>query len=509
MQIQLQAVSPGSADDFARQAYHRSRKLIGWSLLAAVLLGVTYGISPILPVILIAGLVIPALFWCYPRACLYTVFGSVCMVEAFPLSQPDSLTDRLPIFWNVNTIAQTYAHVDFHGIPLNLMEIMLLTAGFFSVVQAIYLRRFKVRLGALAAPIFIFTFFVLTGWINGLATGGESNFALLEARPPLYFTFAYLIAANLARDEACRHTMLRMVVVCIGIKGILYTYRLYTVMHGTIPDQGVGSHEEVFFFNAFFMLQLLLGLTGAHPRMRYWMGLLLLPVVIGHLACNRRAAVAALLIALPVLLILAFAALPRRRRLIGTVGAIIGVLFSVYYPLYRNKTGMWAQPAQAIKSSFEPNERDTSSDAYRDGENANLMATIKAAPVQGWGFGKRMVIVVDLSYAAKLWQFWDKLPHNTMLWIWMRTGTFGFFAFWMMFSAILIYGCQVVREVESPEAQALALWAASVLVLWVVFGLLDMGFTQTRSVLFSGFAVGMLVCIPRRSSPPLGATANS
>ncbi|MCC2667872.1 MAG: hypothetical protein K0Q72_343, partial [Armatimonadetes bacterium] len=364
MQIQLQAVAPGSADHFARKSLLRSRGLAGWGVLAAVVLGAAYGIAPIIPFVLIAGLVIPVLFWCYPRACLYTIFGAACMVEAYPLSQPDSLTDRLPIFWNVNTIAQVYAHVDFHGIPLNLMEIMLLTAGFFSVVQAIYLRRFSVRVGALAGPILFYTSFVLMGWVNGLATGGESNFALLEIRPPLYFTFAYLMAANFAQDEKCRQTMLRLVVICIGIKGILYTYRLYTVMHGTIPDQGVGSHEEVFFFNAFLMLQLLLGLTGALPKMRLWMGVLLWPVVTGQLACNRRAAVAALLIALPVLLILAFAALPHRRRMIGTIAAVIGVLFSVYYPLYRNKTGMWAQPAQAIKSSFEPDARDASSDAY-------------------------------------------------------------------------------------------------------------------------------------------------
>jgi O-antigen ligase len=464
-----------------------------------VVLGVAYGFAPIIPFILIVGLAIPVLFWRFPRACLYTIFGAACMVEAFPLSQPDSLTDRLPIFWNVNTIAQTYAHVDFHGVPLNLMEIMLLIAGFFSLVQAIYLRRFKLRVGALAGPILVYTAFVLMGWLNGLATGGDSNFALLEIRPPLYFTVAYLMAANFAQDETCRRTMLRLVVVCVGIKGILYTYRLYTVMHGTIPDQGVGSHEEVFFFNAFFMLQLLLGLAGAYPRLRYWMGLLFWPVLTAHLACNRRAAVAALLITLPVLLTLAFAALPQRRRLIGTVSVIMALLFSVYYPLYRNKTGMWAQPAQAIKSSFEPNARDASSDAYRDGEDQNLMATIKAAPIQGWGFGKRMVIVVDLSYAANLWQFWDKLPHNTLLWIWMRTGTFGFFAFWLMFAAILIYGCHTVREAENPESQVMALFAASVLVLWVIFGLLDMGFSQARSVLFSGFAVGLLVCIPRRS----------
>jgi len=449
--------------------------------------------------VLVAAAAIPVLFWLYPRACFYTVVGSVCLVEAFPLSQPDSITDRLPIFWNVNTIVQFYANVDFHGIPLNLLEILLLTAGFFSLVQAVYMRRSGVRVGPLAGPIFLYLAFVLLGWLNGLATGGDFNFSLLEIRPPLYFGFAYLMATNLAQEDACRRRVLYVMMACVTVKGVLYTYRLYVTMHGVVPDQGVGSHEEVFFFDALVLLLLVLGLTGAHPRLRMAIWTFLPVVVIGHLACNRRAGVAALMIALPVLLVLGFAAVPRRRKLIGTVAVILAVVISIYYPLYRNKSGLAAQPAQAIKSAFEPDARDASSDAYRDGENENLMATIKSAPLQGYGFGKRMIVVVDLSYAAHLWEFWDKLPHNTMLWIWMRTGSLGFFCFWLMFATILIHGCQKLRDAEGAEAQALALYAPTVVVMWVVLGLFDMGFTQVRPVLFAGFLTGLLTCVPGRS----------
>ncbi|MGV3722002.1 MAG: O-antigen ligase family protein [Actinomycetota bacterium] len=513
MQIDASAPVNTFADEFVRIARRRSAKISGWTVVAAIILGAAFGFASIAPFVLIVAIGIPVLFWRYPRACLYAVLGSVCLFEAFSLSQPDSLTDRVPMFWNVNTIVQVYGHVDFHGVPLNLLEVLLVTAGCFSLVQAVYMRRVGLRVGPVAGPIFVYTAFVLLAWMNGLATGGEFNFSLLEIRPPLYFLFAYLMTANLAQDQTYHRRLIRMAVACIGIKAILYTYRLYVTMNGTVPDQGVGSHEEVFFFNAFFVLLLLLGLTGAEPRLRAAMWVILPVVVTGHLACNRRAGVAALIIALPVLLIIGFAALPRRRKLIGVVGAILAVAVSIYYPFYRNKSGMWAQPAQAIKSVFEPDARDASSDAYRKGEDQNLMATIKSAPIQGIGYGKRMLVVADLSYAAHLWEFWDKLPHNTLLWIWMRTGSLGFFAFWLMFVTILMYGCQIVREAEGPEAQTLAMFSVSVLVMWVIAGLFDMGFTQVRIVLFSGFAVGLLTCIPRRDltveHPTPGSTSQA
>jgi O-antigen ligase len=489
------------ANHYVRAESRRKRWLTVWSLVLAVALGAICGLSPVAPFALLVAIAVPLLFWRYPHACLYLVFGAVCTIEAYALNHPDSLTDRIPIFWNLNTIVQVYAHADFHGVPLNLLEILLLTSGFISLLQSVYLRRVKLRVGPLAAPIFFYIFFVLLGLANGLATGGDFNFSLLEVRPPLYFCLAYLLTTNLAREEKVRTHLLWLTAACIALKGVLYSYRLFVTMHGTIPDQGVGSHEEVFFFDAFFVLLLLLSLTGASPRLRTLMGLMALVVATGQLACNRRAGIAALIIALPVLMILGYAALPSRRRLIGSVGVVIVLVASVYYPVFRNKTGMWAQPAQAIKSAFEPDSRDASSDAYREGENDNLMATIKAAPIQGWGYGKRMVIVTDLSFAANLWEFWDKLPHNTMLWIWMRTGTLGFFAFWMMFASILIYGCQTVQDAESARDQATALWACTVLVIWVVIGLFDMGFTQVRPVMFSGFVVGLLTCIPRKPRP--------
>lgn len=479
-----------------------------WSLLVAAILGASFGFSPVAPLVLLTAAAIPLLFWRFPRACLYTLVASVCLFEAYPLVQPDSLTDRVPIFWNINTIVQTYAHSDFHGIPLNLLEILLLTAGFFSMVQAVYMRRVKVAVGPLAAVISFFTAFVLLGWVNGLSTGGDFNFSLLEIRPPLYFLFAYLMMTNLGRDEAARRVIVHLLIGCIAFKAVLYTYRLYGTMHGVIPDQGVGSHEEVFFFNAFFMLLLSLGLTGAQPRLRKAMWLLLPVIVTAHLACNRRSGVAELIIALPVLMVLGYFAIPSRRKVIGIVGVIMSIILSIYYPLYRNKSGMWAQPAQAIKSAFEPDARDASSDAYRNGENQNLMATIKSAPVQGFGFGKRMIVVADLSYAANLWEFWDRLPHNTLLWVWMRTGTIGFFAFWLMISAILIHGCHCLRDALGPKEQSMAMFIISIVVMWLVAGAFDMGFTQVRPVLLSGFAAGLLGSLARRNPDQEPAPSN-
>ena len=59
--------------------------------------------------------------------------------------------------------------------------------------------------------------------------------------------------------------------------------------------------------------------------------LALLPfVVLGSLACNRRAATAAFVIILPVLVLAAYQALPNRRRLIGLLSAAGVLAFAGY-----------------------------------------------------------------------------------------------------------------------------------------------------------------------------------
>ncbi len=491
-----------SALDFQQAATRRNRVLLFGSLLLSLACGAGFVAvgsgTPVVPIVLLLCLGGGLLLWHKPRASLYIAFVAACMLELMPVKYADSITERIPFFWNINTIFQVFLHVDFKAVPLNLLEVIFILAAIASLIRAVALRQVSVRLGPLFVPIFIYICFVVMAWVNGMATGGDFKLSLQEVRAQFYFIFAYLMAVNIIRTPQQATRLMWTAALCIGIKGILYTFRRYVTLAGLpLPDQGVGSHEEAFFFNVFVMLLVTLVLCGQQGHLRRWMWILLPIVMTGNLATNRRAATAAMVIAVPVLLLVAYRVLPDRRRLVGWFGALMVIGFSIYYPLFKNSDSMFAQPARAIQSQFQPDARDASSNIYRDAENTDLMATIRLAPVQGYGYGKRMLHAVPIADISLEYEWWDLLTHNQVLWVWMRTGTFGFFAFWMMISSILMFICRTLCLPQvTAEAKAVGIFTILTLSMLMVFGLLDLQFSNYRDMLFTGFWVGIAAGLP-------------
>ena len=486
-----------TSDDFLVSSRRRRVWLALGGLLLALLVGVTFvGVgkdTPLVPVALLLAVLTPVVLWRFPRASLYTLFAAACLFELGRSSFADSLTDSVPFFWNVNTIFQVYAHQDVKAIPLNVMEVFALTAGLCSVFRTVFSRTTDLRGGSLLAPIGLYLGFVTVAWGFGMATHGDFKVSLQEVRSQFYFGIAYLLAVNSLRDRAQLGVLLKIFVACVGLKGILLTFRRYVTLHGLpVPDQGVGAHEEAFFFDAFAVLLAVLALCGAYKRLQRVMWCLLPFVQLANLACNRRAATAALVVVVPVLIACALRVLPERRRVILRVTIGFAIVFSVYFSLFRNSSSFIAQPARAIQSQIAPDPRDASSNAYRDAENADLMATIKSAPL-GYGYGKRMLHAVPIADISTDYAWWDVMTHNQILWVWMRVGSLGFVAFWLMVSAILIQGCLTIRaDGADAQTKAVGLFAMLVVGMLMIFGLLDLQLSNFRDMLLAGFWSGAL-----------------
>lgn len=501
-----------TADDYADAARRRTRKfLAGGTLLAAVVAAAFASLDNILPpLVLLVAFLAPILLWRYPRNTLFLTLIASCLFELALVQSPDgpnfadALTDRIPFFWNVNTIFQIYGHTNFKGIPLNLFEVFILIAGVCSCLRAVYTRTVNLRGGGLFIPIVIYMGFVLMGWLNGILTGGDFKISLQEVRPQLYFGLAYLLAVNIVRTRQDLNAALWITVVCIGVKAVLLTFRRYITLSGhALPDQGVGAHEEAFFLDAFLLLLLSLSLCRVQPRLQRLMWCLMPFVVLGDLALNRRAGIAALVIAVPIILLAAYQALPDRRRNILVVGIALSVGFSIYYPLFKNSDSAFAQPARAIKSNFQADARDASSNASRDDENIDLMATIKSAPLQGYGYGRPFFQIIPMTDVIRLYELEPYIPHNQVLWIWMRVGTFGFLAFWMMVSAIIVFAGQTLRAPGAEdETKVVGIFAMLMIIMLVIFGLLDLQLSNFRDVLFAGIWAGILAAVPSFNSLP-------
>ena len=479
-----------------------------WAAVIAVACGGLYAASEnvILPVVLLVFIAGVIVLWNAPKAALYVAFGTACLIELADFNQPDSLTDRVPFFWNINTILQTYAHVNFKAVPLNLFECVLITAGACALFRAVFTQTARVRAGPLMGPICAYLFFVVLALFVGMGSGGDFKIALSEVRAQFYFALVYLMVVNCVRERRHVDQFLWMTAVLIAAKGALYTFRRYVTLGGApLPDGGVGSHEEAFFFDCYFALLLTLAFCGSHPKLRNFMLLALPLVILGDLATNRRAGTAAMAVILPVLLLAAYRGLPRRRRFISILSLSLIVGFAVYFPVFRNSNSILALPAHALQSQFAPDERDRSSNLYRDAENIDQMTTIQSAP-WGFGYGKRFIHAVPIADISGIYELWDVIPHNQILWIWMRTGTIGFFAFWIMISAILVYCARVFRDdTLSLDLRLIGLYALLVVGCQLMFGLLDLQMVNFRDMIFTSAWVGIATRV-RFLQPTPGST---
>ena len=498
-----------TADDYAAAVRSRNLRFALGATLLALAMAVAYTVleldKPIFPLLLFTIVVTPILLWRLPRMALYVTFGAVCLFEIFKTIYSDSLTDGVPFFWNFNTIVQMYTGQEFTAVPFNLFEVFAITAAFCSTFRTVFTKTTDIRVGAMLYPILLYLAFVLMGWAHGIMSGGDFKISLQEVRAQFYFLFAYLMAFNMVRDRSHLRAIMWIMVICIGIKGILYTFRRFVTLSGLpVPDQGVGSHEEAFFFDCFIVWFLVLLLCGLHKRMQYFMWALLPLVLLGDFACNRRAATAAFIIVIPVLLLAAYRAFPERRKFAAIVGVVLLVGFSSYYRAFRNSDSLYAQPARAVKSQFEPDERDASSNAYRDAEAADLYATIKSSPIIGYGYGRPMFHAVPIADISADYPLWDIMTHNQILWVWMRVGSIGFFVFWMMICGIIVQACMTMRSLAyDQETKAVALFTLLAVCMLLMFGLLDLQLSNFRDMLFVGFFTGLMVGMPLLKQLPI------
>jgi O-antigen ligase len=490
------------AGAFAKNVKRSKFSGVIWALLLSLVCGGLFVLldldSAALPMVFIAIFVVPFLLWRYRKFSLYLIIPATILFEVLPKDTTDGFFDQVPFFWNVNTIFQRRG-VGFEALPINLFELIFLVAGFGNMVRNVYMRTVKIQFGTLIWPLVIYTLMVLLNTVRAFGEGQDHTIVLQEIRSQFYLITMYLFAINITDPNVDVKRFAWIFTLCAGIKGIAYCYRRYVIIAGLpLPDQGVGSHEEAFFFCCFIGLLLAAWLVKMRGHLMVWLWLLYPAVVLGNLATNRRAGTAALVLAVPILIMAAIRAMPKRRTVAIVLGVIMVTVGPVYYYTFRNSESTIAQPARAIKSHFEPNARDESSDLYREAETANMMDTIKESPLTtliGYGYGKPFLKNHPMADISKTYALWDVIPHNQILWVWMRTGTIGFVAFWMIIAFAIVRICQLMilsEKDDNPWSQLLALWAFSIVVMAIIFGLLDLQLSCYRNMIFVGLILGLV-----------------
>ena len=389
--------------------------------------------------------------------------------------------------------------------PLELC-IALTFVGWF--VQAAGARDWRLAGRPLLRPILVFGAFVFFGLVYGLGVGGGNlTAAFWEVRPLLYLIAVFVLASNLITSRAQYVGLAWVVVAAISIQSV-FALKYYLALPPDELEQleGLTDHPASLIYAWVLLVVLALWtLPRTTLRARLLVSIAALPTTMVFIVSQRRAAIIGLGAGFFVFVLILFF---RRRKAFMVIVPIALVLTVGYTAAFWNTTDGVGFGAQAIKSVVAPDSvsvKDASSDLYRNIENYDLAYTIRAEPLTGVGFGKpfyRPAELPNISFFA----FYEYIPHNSVLWIWLKVGFFGFVALLFALAVVLRAGVRAALSIPSGDALAITIGALAFVVMFVTFAFVDIAWVP-QSCVFLGICMATCANMARMARYDDGSDA--
>jgi hypothetical protein len=440
---------------------------------------------------------LPALFWRVRSAPIVILVATTALFDSFGSQVPEVFTGKLPLF---RSLSESYGASGAIYFPIEILLGLVLIVW---LARAIAEREARFRPSHLGVAVAVFFAVALAAELHGIAAGAIFNISLWEIRPFLYLAVTYFLASRLVDRHAALEAILWGMVIATGVKGILGTERVIALSNVNPRPESLLEHDESVFFSCFIVLTVALWVFRKRGYLRRVATALLPWVFVADLGNNRRAAWVILPAMLLALAIVIYVRIPERRKMTAAVVAGALILGYGYTLAFRNSTALFAQPAHAIWSEFQPDARDASSNIYRQIENVNLGIDIRNVPLVGTGFGVPIPHPIPVFDASNIDPLINFIPHNNILYVWLRMGSIGALSFWFLIGASMVAACRLARHEDSE----LALFGAVVLVAviaWLGQGWLDKGIASFRIAILIGCLLGALQAAAWRLAPTSG-----
>ncbi len=458
--------------------------------------------SPIMIIVAFLALGTVVLLWRAPQTSVIALFVGAVTIELFTTYHPDATTELVPFWRNLSSSGIA-------PLPFNPAELLVVATAGLWFLRNLFQRTLYLHTNVVFLGYSLYLLTVISAFIHGIFSGGNSTVAFWEIRVPFFAALAFAFTINLLHSYRQVH-LLGWIIICgSGLKGIQGTWRYVVTYQRHFTGNELLWHDEALFFPSYYMFLTLLFVFGG-PKRQKRLGLWLLPfVMIADFANKRRASTAALVVCLVVLVIILFVVLKQYRTRVVSTSVAVALAISVYAAALWNSSSTYAQPVRAIKSQFIANERDESSDRYRELEEQQLMRQINQHFLLGQGYGFEMPLAQGMVDLRDISPFMLYMPHNSVLWIWWRTGIIGFVFFWMAIAVALIRSCWIARTTSDPVVCRWAVFAVCVTVMHLVLSWFDQGLLSYRQVVYVWIVLAVpevLERLPRRHNTTLTTT---
>lgn len=455
--------------------------------------------------VLAALAVITPFVWAKPIRGVYVLFAAAVTIEILPLGFPDSLTDNIPFFLNLNNSGIS-------GLSITPAEIVMVVAliGWWANYAA---EPHKVLLprGRIFAAYTVYMAVVLLAEFRGLVAGGTFNISLWELRPQVYGYILFVLTASLVRERRQLLWLGGIFLVGTSFKAILGFNRYVFTLHRDIGNfDSILGHEGSYFL-VLFLTAVACAVIWYRRRSLLVPLILMTPIVAFALLENRRrVGILALVVALAIVVVLGIGFERSVRVKLAVISAVFALSFGAFVGLNWNKTdGLVGQIVRPVTSLFQPDPRDFSSNLYRQNENANLQYSFNQNRIFGIGFGSPMPVIFPLADISQSYPLWQYIPHNTLLWIGMRMGLLGFMAFFALIGMTILEGVHQVAMRNDSLLRATAVFALAALGAELIVAYGDLQLENYRNMIFMGTMIGLIDALPQIALAPVKEAVRS
>lgn len=438
--------------------------LWGLSLLASAGATLYLGVWAVMVPVYIGGFILSVI---RPALAAYLVLVLAIVLEPGTVDWTGPVSDA---FWQMPPKFENL--VGFTTSPLELFTLVAAASAFVTLPS-----RVKLPPVAWAVPAVMFL-----GLAYGWYKGAELNLAYNEARGLIVGVGVFVLATRVLPENHAKLIRPVMFAVTLLAASILLRYVVY-VRGGrlSVPTEFAFTHEASVILGVGFVTGVVSFFRGGASRKERLISVVFCVLVVAAMvASGRRAATLVLLVGGGTLGLLM---LPKRPVMVLALSVPILLVTTAYLGAYWNKEyGAMAQPARAIRSQIDPNSRDESSDDYRTIEKYDVMQTIRWNQTFGVGFGRPFAQPQPLPDLQSFWPLQHYTPHQNVLWIWLKMGIAGM-AVIFGFAAVAVARCfQVARTTSSESEWAVAVVSLSVIVMFLMYSTVDLGFIGARSV---------------------------
>lgn len=429
---------------------------------------------------------------------LQVLLVGAIVVEIFPLGFPDSLTDQVPLFENLNN------SLGLNGLSATPAELLMCVTLVAALARSDSEVRSRLLKGRLLWPYLLFMIAVFIGEVHGMLNGGDLNKSLWELRPQVYGFIGFVAASLLIRSREDVERLALIVVSAVIVKAAIGDFRYFIVLnHNLGTHETVLGHEDSYFLALVPIAALASLIWTGRTRTFNYLVIASLASLAALLANERRAGIAALGAAVGVVVVFAvrFNVMHRRRVLIlALIAAAVALIFLAIF--WNTQTGLIGQLVRPVRSQFDPTYRDYLSDIYRQAENTNLKLSFDTNRILGMGFGMPFLIVLTQADISNIYPLWNYIPHNTLLWVGVRMGLVGCATFWGLIGASLLEVCRALRLQTDRFTLAIVALAGAAIAAELIVAYTDLQLESYRNMIFIGIVLGLINVIPRLFPEP-------